>query len=81
MVLLGPEARTLVTELQRERRRLISAIMDALEALCGEELVTIVTRDDDGVLTPWTLFEGADLLSDKLNGWMDNTPWNAPKSL
>lgn len=70
-----------MTDLLWERRRLISAIGDALEALCGEELVAIVTQDDDGILTPWTLFEGANLLYDQLNGWMDNTPWNPPKSL
>lgn len=65
-----------------EIHRVIKAvILDALEVLTGEELLTIVTRDDEGVLTPWVLFPNVDLLEDRLNGWMDKTPWNSPKSL
>jgi hypothetical protein len=68
-------------ELAEAHRRLKTAILDCLEVLTGEELMCIVSRDDDGTLTPWVLFDGVEILGDKLNGWVDNTPWNAPKSL
>lgn len=63
------------------RERLLTVILDVVEVFSGEELVTVVTRDEDGVLTPWVFGGEAELLADRLNGWMDNTPWNAPKSL
>ena len=68
-------------ELDGLRRRLLTAVMDILEVLTGQELLTIVTRDEDGTLTPWAFSRVDELLADKLNGWMDNTPWNSPKSL
>lgn len=68
-------------ELTYIRIRLLTVVMDILEVLTGEELVTIVTRAEDGSLTPWTFAPDAELLEDQLNSWMDKTPWNSPKSL
>lgn len=68
-------------ELDSLRQKLLTSVMDILEVLTGEELLTIVTRAEDGTLTPWAFSQVDELLADQLNGWMDNTPWNSPKSL
>lgn len=68
-------------KLAEAHRRLKLAILDCLEVLTGEELLCVVCRGEDGALTPWVLFEGVELLADRLNGWVDDTVWNAPKSL
>jgi len=68
-------------EIEQLRQQIKTVILDAVESLSGQELVCLVTRDEDGVLTPYVLLDGVELLADNLNGWMDNTPWNAPKSL
>jgi len=81
VALLGQDSRAHLMELAEAHRRLKSAILDCLEVLTGEELVCVVSRDDDGCMTPWVMFSDVELLADKLNGWVDNTPWNSPKSL
>lgn len=68
-------------ELTDIRLELLNVVVDVLEVLTGEELVTIVTRAEDGSLTPWTFAPDAELLEDQLNSWMDRTPWNGPRSL
>lgn len=81
LVLLRFNARTYLMDLQDIRQQLLTTVMDAIEVMTGEELLTIVTRNEDGTLTPWVFSELDELLADKLNGWMDRTPWNSPKSL
>ena len=68
-------------QLEDIRHKLLTVVMDVVEVLSGEELVTVVTRAEDGTLTPWTFSSADELLGDYLNGWMDHTPWNSPKSL
>ena len=63
------------------RHQLLTFVCDAVETLSGQELVCFVTRGEDGTLTPQVLWGDAELLNDKLNGWVDHVPWNAPKSL
>lgn len=63
------------------RSKLLSVLVDVVELFTDEELLVVVTRSETGELTPWAPFATAEVLADTLNGWVDNTVWNAPKSL
>jgi len=55
--------------------------VESIKFFTDEELLVVVTRSETGELTPWAPFATAEVLADTLNGWVDNTVWNAPKSL
>ena len=81
MVLLSAKTRPLVSdELAEQRRKLVTAIGDSLEALTGEQVLFVVTADDNLVLTPWSLFP-VDGHADVFEDWQAYKVWNAPKSL
>jgi hypothetical protein len=63
------------------RTKLILSVIDIIETMTGEELLVVVTRNENDELTAQVPLGGLELLSDRLNGWVDNSVWNAPKSL
>jgi hypothetical protein len=81
VVLLSQKARSSVTEVSELRGQIINVVLDALEVLTGENVVVIVSTDDEGILTPWVPWGDERYLLDVLNTWVDNKVWNAPKSL
>ena len=81
VVLLSSKARTHLMEISELRAKLLSLVVDTVEVFTDEELVVVVTRNDAQELTAWAPFASSEVLADVLNGWMDNSVWNAPKSL
>lgn len=67
--------------LSEQRGKILNVILDTLEVITGEQVLVIVSADDEGVLTPWVPWGDERILLDMLNTWVDHRVWNAPKSL
>jgi hypothetical protein len=66
--------------LSEQRGRIVSAALESLECLTGEQVVAVLTIGDDERVTPWLWLVDADLRTRVLAD-LAETAWNASKSL
>ena len=62
------------------RLRLLQSVLEVIETLTGEQVVAVMTVDDDEFVTPW-FWALQDEHGQRLLAELDGKVWNGPKSL